>query len=71
MVLQKGGPLCQSVHINGKLSYAVTGRGDHPDIGTWVCDDLTQMHIAMKQHCMGDSWYALFMGYSGLKGIVS
>ena len=47
-------------------SPAVTGRGDHPDIGTWVCDGLRQMHIAMEQHCMGGSRYALFTGYGGL-----
>ena len=36
-------------------SHAVTDRGDHPDIGPWVCDGLIQTHIAMKQHCMGGS----------------
>ncbi len=36
-------------------SHAVTGRGDHPNIGSWVCDGLIQTHIAMKQHCMGES----------------
>ena len=37
------------------MSHAVTGRGDHPDTGPWVCDGLIQMHIAMKQHYMGGS----------------
>ncbi len=36
-------------------SHAVAGRGDHPDIGPWVCDGLIQTHIAMKQHCMEGS----------------
>ncbi len=34
-------------------SHAVTGRGDHSNIGTWTCNGLTQMPIEMKQLCMG------------------
>ncbi len=48
-------------------SHTVTGRGDHPDIGPWVCDGLIQTRIAMKLHCIEGSCYALFTGYGGLK----
>ena len=42
--------------------------------GQWVCDSLTSitglvhvMHIAMKQHCLVGSWYALRTRCGGLK----
>ncbi len=56
---------------NSFPSHAVTGRGDHSDIGPWVCDGLIQTHIAMKQHCMGGSWYALLTGYGGLEALAN
>ena len=39
------------------------------DIGPWVCHCLIETHIVMNQHCIGGSWFALFMGYGGLKGM--
>ena len=34
---------------------AVTDKGDHPNAGPCVCDGLIKMHIAMKQHSIGES----------------
>ncbi len=37
------------------ISHALKGSEDHSDIGQLVCDGLIQVHLAMKQHCMGES----------------
>ena len=37
------------------ISHAATDKGDHPDTGPWVCDDLIQMHTEMKRHYIGGS----------------
>ncbi len=42
------------------MSHAVIDREDKSDTEPWVCDGLIQKHIAIKQHCIGGSWYTLF-----------
>ena len=71
MVKYMCGPFCLSLQETlSCISNSFTAhRWDHPGTGQYVCDVLIQMHLAMRQHCVGGTCYALRTWCGGLKGI--